>query len=317
MGTTEDTMPAAVPLSVVIVNWNVRELLLACIRSIYESAGAMPVEIIVVDNASTDGSVEAVGARFPDVVIIANRHNAFYSPANNQGARMARGRHILFLNPDTVVLDDALPRLVSVMDSMPRLGAVGAKLLDPSGRWSRENGFRLPTLRTVLNDYLHVSRLLPWPRWFPGVVRSTDFTGVSPCEWICGAALMVRREVFAQEPWNERIVLFAEDVEYCARIGRRGWQLAAVAEARVIHYSGQSMRQQETSLPANKLSGLTSLVRAQQGPLAEWIAVRLVHLSILMRSYFHAARYRVRGDELARDKAKRLRQYLALERGES
>lgn len=314
MASTDRRRPV---LSVVIVNWNVRDLLLDCLQTVYDSAGAMPVETIVVDNASTDGSAEAVTARFPEVVLIANETNAFYSPANNQGAGLAQGKYILFLNPDTRVVGDALQVLVDALDRNPRIGVVGAKLLEPELRWSRENGYRLPTLRTIFNDYFYLSRLMPFPHLFAGVVRSADFEGLDPCEWVCGAALMVRREVFEQEQWNERIFLFAEDVEYCARIGARGWELAAIGHAHVIHYSGQSMRQQDMTLPANQLSGLTSLVRQRQGRLAEWLAIRAVQLSILLRSYFHSFRYWIRRDELARDKAKRLRQYLALERGKS
>jgi GT2 family glycosyltransferase len=315
MATPDSSRLPRVALSVVIVNWNVRDLLLDCLASVYQSAGSMPVEVIVVDNASRDGSADAIAERFPQVRLIRNAENVFFSRGNNQGARIASGRHILFLNPDTRVLDDALRVLVSTMDAMPMLGVLGAKVLTPELRWSRENGYRLPTLRTVINDYMHLSRLAPWPRFFPGIVRSRDFSGVDPCEWVCAAALLVRREVFAQEQWNEGIFLFAEEVEYCERIARHGWKIAAVGAARVVHYSGQSLRQQEVALPANKVSGLTSHIRTRQGPLAEWLAVRIVQGSIALRSLFHMLRYRLSGDELARDKAKRLRQYLSLERG--
>ena len=308
---------AGIVVSVVIVNWNVRDLLLDCLASVYESAGPMRIEVIVVDNASGDGSADAVAARFPAVVLIRNSRNNFFSPANNQGAAVARGRYILFLNPDTRVLPAALPLLTATLEAHPEMGVVGARLLDREGRWSRENGYRLPSLRTVINEYSHINRIFPWPHVFPGIVRNVDFDGVDDCEWVCGAALMIRREVFAQEQWNEKIFLFAEDVEYCERILARGWRIAAVAGAEVVHYSGQSMRQQDTALPANKLSGLGSLVRKRQGAFAQWLAIRAIQLSFLLRSYFHSVRYWLVRDELARDKAKRLRQYLALEKGRS
>src|SRR2546426_11508228 len=116
MASGETLRPAnLVAVSVVIVSWNVRDFLLDCMASVLESAGSIPVEIIVVDNASSDGSAEAVEARFPSAVVIRNAGNAGVTRANNQGIRVARGRHILFLNPDTRGLRDPLPVVVRVM----------------------------------------------------------------------------------------------------------------------------------------------------------------------------------------------------------
>ena len=205
--------PASLTLSVITVNWNVRDLLLDSMASVAASAGPIAFEHIVVDNASTDGSVEAIASRFPAAVVVPNRHNPGFGAANNQAARLARGRYLLFLNPDTIVLGDALQVLIRILDEQPRIGALGSRLVDGNGRWSRDMGYAAPSLRTVVNDYLQLSRIVPVPRLFPGIVRSTDVTALEDCDWVSGAALMVRREVAEQELWSDHIFFFAEDIE--------------------------------------------------------------------------------------------------------
>jgi hypothetical protein len=303
-----------IALSIVIVNWNVREFLLPCLASVYESATGMSIEVIVVDNASSDGSMDAVAERFPSVVQICNAGNVGFHRANNQGAAVAHGRCVLFLNPDTRVLDGAISRAVRLMDERPDIGALGPKLLRADLRWSRDNGYRAPTLRTVLNEYLQISRLLPFPRLFPGTVRSADFHGLEDCEWISGAAFLVRREVVEQEQWNEEFFHAADDIEYSARIRARGWRVMAYADAQVIHYSGQSMAKQDESFAAHSVSVLPRLLKARERPLSAWTAIALIQLSLLVRSYAHRVRYWISGDASSLQKARRLRQYLLLER---
>jgi GT2 family glycosyltransferase len=316
MGVTERLRPVdpAIAVSVIIVNWNVRDLLLAAIGSVFESAGTVGVECIVVDNASSDGSADAVNARFPAVTVIRNTDNVGYAHANNQGIREARGRYLLFLNPDTRVIGDALPAMVRVMDGTPAIGALGAKLLTKDLRWSRDNGYRSPTLRTIVNEYSQLARLLPFPRVFPGILRSRDFHGLEDCDWISGAAFMVRREVAETEQWNEQIFFFAEDVEYSERIHRRGWRVAALGSAGIIHYSGQSMIKQEETFLANRVSATARLLSEREHPVSVRLAVAVIQASLFVRSRLHWLRYRLSGDVTALDKSRRLRQYLQLER---
>jgi hypothetical protein len=303
-----------VAVSVITVSWNVRELLLDCIASVFASAGALKAEMIVVDNASADGSADAVAQRFPDVVVIRNTENAGFARANNQGLAVAHGRHILFLNPDTRVVGDAIPQMVRLMDQTPAIGAVGAKLLTKELRWSRDNGFRLPTLRTVVNDYLKLTSLLPFPRLVPGIVRSADFTGVDDCDWVSGAAIMVRRAVAETERWDESIFFFAEDIEYCRRIGRAGWRVTALGNACVVHDSGRSMVKQNDAFLANRVSATARLLGAETHPASAWLAVRIIRVSLLARSHVHRLMYWWSGDTASLDKSRRLRQYLSLER---
>ena len=306
-----------VAVSVITVNWNVRELLLESIASVFASAGDLPIEMIVVDNASTDGSADAVEARFPQVRVVRNTGNPGFAHANNQGTAMARGRYVLFLNPDTKTLDDAIPLMVRTMDADPSIGVLGARLLRRDQRWSRDNGFRLPTIRTVFNEYLQISRLIPIPSLFPGILRSRDFTGLEDCGWVSGAAIMMSRDLALVQPWNEEIFFFAEDVEICDRVARRGLRVAALADARIIHYSGQSMIQQDEKFLADRVSATKRLLGERAHPLSVWLALRIIQGSLLVRSHAHRCKYWFSGDPLSLEKSRRLKQYLGLERSKA
>ena len=306
-----------VALSVITVNWNVRELLLEAIASVYASAGRLPVEMIVVDNASTDGSADAVEERFPQAIVIRNAGNAGFARANNQGTARARGRYVLFLNPDTRVVADALPQMVRAMEADPGIGVLGAKLLNRDLRWSRDNGYRSPTLRTVFNEYTQLARLIPIPWIFPGILRSRDFTGIDECEWVSGAALMMERQLALAVPWNEEIFFFAEDVEICERVRERGLRVAALASAEIVHLSGQSMIKQDEAFLANRVSATARLLGERAHPASVWLAVRIIQGSLLGRSYVHRIRYWVSRDPVSLEKATRLKQYLQLERSKA
>jgi GT2 family glycosyltransferase len=298
-----------IALSVVIVNWNVKDYLLECLRSVVQSTATIRSELIVVDNASTDGSADAVQQHFSHVRVVRNQENVGLARANNQGAKISRGRYVVFLNPDTKVLDDALPKMVETLNENPRIGGLGCKLLTAEMHWSREMGFRVPTVRTVTNEFLGLSRLLPIPSLFPGIVLSRDFRGLVDTDWVCGACFMVRREVLDQELWNEEIFLYTEDIEFSDRIRMRGWRICCTADARVIHYSGKSTFQQSADFLTGKTSAFTTYLRDRQGPLAAWIGIGAIRLGLWLRGFYHSAAYRVHGDVASLEKSKKLKQY--------
>jgi N-acetylglucosaminyl-diphospho-decaprenol L-rhamnosyltransferase len=307
--------PATLDVSVITVNWNVRDLLLDAMATVAASAGPLAFEHIVVDNASSDGSVEAIARRFPDAVVVANRDNPGFGAANNQAARIARGRYLLFLNPDTRVLGDAVQVLVRTLDAHREIGALGSRLVDADLHWSRDMGNAAPSLRTVVNDYLQLARVTRAPRLFPGIVRSTDVERLEECDWVSGAALMIRREVAERELWNDAIFFFAEDIEYCDRIRRAGWKVAVTPFATVVHLSGQSMAKAPEDFLSDKVSGLAQFLRERQGPVAAWLAVRTIAFSLLARSEAHRVRYWFNRDPASLHKSRRLRQYHQLQRG--
>lgn len=233
-------------LSIVIVNWNVKELLRDCLASILaeQQAGGPALEIFVVDSASSDGSVEMVRAEFPQANLIASRHNLGYAGGNNAGAAAAAGRYILLLNPDTVVQPGALARLVDYMDTRPQVGAVGPQLVWPDGSLQSSRR-RFPTLGSLFWE----STLLE--QWFPGnrYARAYRMDGDPPLEpqrvdWVVGAALLLRRQAWQQVgPLEETFFMYFEETDWCRRCVQAGWEIHYLPQARIVHYEGKSSEQ--------------------------------------------------------------------------
>lgn len=233
-------------LSIVIVNWNVKELLRGCLASILASrqAGGPVLEIFVVDSASSDGSAEMVQADFPQVNLIASSQNLGYAGGNNTGVAAAAGRYILLLNPDTVVQPGALARLVDYMDTRPQVGALGPQLVWPDGRLQSSRR-RFPTPGSLFWE----STLLE--QWFPGnrYARAYRLDDVSPLEpqrvdWVVGAALLLRRQAWQQVgPLEETFFMYFEETDWCRRCARAGWEVHYLPQARIVHYEGKSSEQ--------------------------------------------------------------------------
>lgn len=235
--------PSVPDLSIVIVSWNTRELLRSCLESIGASAGGVEIETRVVDNGSEDGTADMVEADFPDIHLIRNDDNRGFAAANNQALRMARGRYLLLLNPDTEVEPDAL-RIA--LDAAEEWGTtVAARLLNPDGTL-QHSCFRFPTLWVDFVEAVYLHHLIPrrirgrlllggyWPH---DEVREVD--------WALGAFLLLSREALeAAGLIPEEYPLFGEDMAWCWRLGQAGYPVRYCPEARVVHYGNQSAGQQ-------------------------------------------------------------------------
>ncbi len=234
-------------LSVVIVNWRTRELLAACLQSLRAALGHRlatgAAEIIVVDNASEDGSAEMVRGRFAEVCLIANRENRGYAAGNNQGIAAARGRHVMLLNPDTEVPRAAIERLEACLAECPRAGAAAPMLIYPDGRPQVSlRGF--PTPVGLLGAVTGLARLAPassalaayQPRDLPPA-RAIVEQPMASCLLLRGEAL---REVGG---FDEAFPIFFNDVDLSWRLRQAGWETWFVPDARVVHHGGASTRQ--------------------------------------------------------------------------
>ncbi|RLC80656.1 MAG: glycosyltransferase family 2 protein [Chloroflexi bacterium] len=230
-------------LSVVIVNWNVRDLLRRCLLSILASSQTCKFEIIVVDNASTDGSVEMVRAELPAVHLIANTENRGFPAANNQGLAIARGRYVLLLNPDTEVVGDALATMVAFADAHPDVGMIGPQLLyaDGSVQSSRR---RFPTLATGFLESTWLERYAS-----RRLLERYEFLDqpddvVQDVDWLYGAALMARREAVEQVgPMDEGYFMYSEELDWCRRFRDTGWRVVYLPAAQIVHHEGKSSEQ--------------------------------------------------------------------------
>lgn len=225
-------------VSVVIVNWNTHDLLRGCLASVATET-RVSHEVIVIDNASRDGSAAMVAAEFPTVVLIANTQNRGFAAANNQGLAVAKGRHVLLLNPDTVILDDAIGRMLAWLARHPGIGCAGCQVLEAPGV-IQQTSFRDPT---PLNLALVETGLHRLARWLPVFgrpwYRGWDRRSQRDVDVVSGMFMLVPRPVLeAVGPLDEAFFVYAEEADWCRRIRKAGWRCVFTPVARIIHLDG-------------------------------------------------------------------------------
>jgi N-acetylglucosaminyl-diphospho-decaprenol L-rhamnosyltransferase len=231
-------------LSVIILSWNTRELLRQCLESLRGGTGDLAAEVILIDNASSDGSADMVARDFPEVRLFRNAVNTGYAAGVNQGLRESRGERICLLGSDTRVLPDALPALAAFLDAHPEAGAVAPRLLNPDG--SVQKGcMRFPTLTTVFWWDTPLQALWPESRELRRYqMRDWDHRGTRRVEQPPGTCLMLRRSMVERiGPMDERLWLFFNDVDWALRMHRARAPIWYVDEARIYHHLGRSTAQ--------------------------------------------------------------------------
>lgn len=258
--------PGAALVTVIIVNYNVRELLQQALRSVQRAAAGLQAEIFVVDNDSVDGSVDMLRREFPDVHVIENKQNVGFAAANNQAILASRGKYLLILNPDTIVQEDTLEALVGFMDEHPKAGAAGCKILNPDGSFARESRRAFPTPRVAFYRMTGLSRLFPRSKIFGRYNLSyLPIDETSEVDALSGSCMMVRRAALLG-PWpaapspggfqdagayhgggllDEDFFMYGEDLDWCYRIQRAGWKIYYTPATQIIHYKGASTRKSE------------------------------------------------------------------------
>lgn len=230
-------METALAVSVVVVAYRSRAHLPACLASLQAAAEGLPLELVVVDNASGDGTPDLVRQAFPWARVLENETNRGFAAAANQGARGARGRHVLFLNPDAVPSAGSLAVLVRALDADPSVGLVGPQLLNPD-RSPQPSAWIAPGFRSLAFDALLLANLFPRSRMSFLTVEGTEPREVS-C--LSGACLLARRECFESlAGFDERFFLYHEDFDLCLRARAAGYHVQLVPEARVVHSVGGS-----------------------------------------------------------------------------
>lgn len=275
-------------LSVIIVSWNVRDLLRACLKSVLGGPSSTPTEpnsdippltteVIVVDNASTDGSAAMVAAEFPQVRLIANAENRGFTGGNNQGIALAQGRRILFLNPDTVVVDDALEKMAAYLDAHPAVGVVGPQLRYGDGRL-QSSCRRFPTLWSALFESTPLAWHWPdnpWARRYrmedliPAMALPENGDAGFEVDWLVGAALMTRRAVLEQVGgFDEGYFMYSEELDWCRRVKGAGWRIVYLPAAQIVHYEGKSSEQVVAARHIRFQTSKVRYFRKFHGPLA-------------------------------------------------
>jgi N-acetylglucosaminyl-diphospho-decaprenol L-rhamnosyltransferase len=228
-------------LSIIFVNWNSVNYLRECLASIYEHTQSIAFEIIVVDNASPEGGVDALKKQFPDIVLIKSAENLGFAGANNVGFRKSTGKFVLFLNPDTKLLNPAINIVLRSFESLPNAGIVGCKLLNADLSVQTSSIMKFPgILNQVLQSEVLRLRWPSFPLWDIGPLFSSD-PKPAKVEVITGACMMMRREVFEiVGMFSEEYFMYAEDVALCWKLTRAGFSNYYVEEGNVVHYGGVS-----------------------------------------------------------------------------
>ncbi len=224
-------------LSIIIVNWNTCTLLRNCLRSIQQGGRGLTVQTIVVDNNSSDGSREMVTREFPQVTLLNSGANLGFARANNLALPLVQSPLVLFLNPDTEILADALQRMVQFMHGRPDVGALGCKIRNVSGTIQRLGLQWFPTPWTEFLKFIAVSEqtLSRLPRFFP----SHDPEASGEVHKLFGACLLTRRAVLEKVGgFDERFFMYCEDVDFCYRVAAAGWKLFYLSDAEILHLGG-------------------------------------------------------------------------------
>ncbi len=269
--------PVPPDLSVILVTWNVRDLALTCIQRVLERKGELEVELILVDNASSDGTLQAVAERYPHVRIVQNDQNLGFPRANNLALLEARGRHVLFLNPDTEVGEGTLEACVRELDRDPALGAVGCRVLLPDGRVQVEGGRRHYRLLDLIWEafYLHV--VFPHSRVFAHqVMGDWDHEGDRDVEALMGAFIMARREVLLDVGGlPDEVFMYHEDLALCLRLAKRGWKIRYLGGVTTLHHHGASTTRSSSPLELLEGEVRVRLIQERSGLIAG-VAARLL-----------------------------------------
>lgn len=275
-------------LSIIIVNWKVKDLLEKCLQSIFKEspdidfacpAGAKRLcgEVFVVDNNSGDGSVEMVREKFPQVDLAASAKNLGFAKGNNLAIKKSRGRYILLLNPDTEILDNALEKMVRFMDADPECGIAGCKLLNPD--LSLQPSVRtFPDFTSQIFILLKIHHLLPHSKtMYKYLVQDFDYEKTQEVDQVMGAFMMIRREVIEKIGMlDENFWIWFEEVDFCKRAKEGGFKIIYTPETKIIHYFGQSFKQAMGVKKQKDFNRSLSYYFKKHGTKGEWLAIQIL-----------------------------------------
>jgi N-acetylglucosaminyl-diphospho-decaprenol L-rhamnosyltransferase len=253
-------------LSISIVSWNTRRLLEDCLRSVYDTTDGIEFEVIVVDNASSDGSAEMTSEQFPQARLLKNDSNLGFSRANNRALEVSSGRYFMLLNSDTVCYQDSLAGMVRFLNQTPAAGAAGPMVLNPDGSlqysWAR--------FPSMANEVLgRLDRTIPGVPVPPRTVDDVANTGPFQTDWVGGCAMVLRKEAIeAVGPMDESLFMYCEETDWCRRLHDAGWQVWVNPCCRITHYGGASSARASDAVVANLLRSKSAYFTKHHGRAA-------------------------------------------------
>jgi len=275
-------------LSIVIVNYNVRYFLEQCLHSVQNACKGLESEVFVVDNSSVDGSVKMVREKFPDVILIENKENLGFSTANNQAMKKANGEFVLLLNPDTLVEDDTLRKVVGFMDEHPEAGGLGVKMIDGKGKFLPESKRALPTPIVSFYKIFGLSSLFPRSRIFSQYhLGYLDKDKVHEIDVLAGAFMLLRKKVLDEVGLlDESFFMYGEDIDLSYRITQAGYRNYYYPGTRIIHYKGESTKKSSLNYVFMFYNAMIIFARKHFSKENARSFSIMIHSAIYLRAFF-------------------------------
>ena len=277
-------------LSIIIVSFNTKDLLRETISSIYKTANKLSYEIIVVDNASSDGSTEMIETEFKEVTVIKNSQNTGFAKANNQGIKVSTGRYLLLLNSDTILKEGSVEKLAKFMDEHPQAAAVGPKVLNFDGSL-QSKGFCFPSVLFTAIILLNIPKFISDKkllRWFPQYYWEED--DVRQIDWISGCCMFLKREAVENiGGLSGDFFMYHEDEEWCYRARRKGYEIWYLPTAEIIHHNMSSplSNRSEVGLRSSEIFFKKTIGRIRSSTIALMyclsFTIKLIRLLIIPR----------------------------------
>jgi len=271
-------------ISVIIVSWNTQAILRDCLRSVYEQTKDIDFEVIVVDNASGDGSVGMIRTEFPQVVLIANEDNRGFAAANNQGMAIAQGCYVLLLNSDTLVLEGAIQKTMAFADAHAEAAVIGCRVLNVD-RSLQASCFMFPSALNMVLSATYLYKLFPRSRFF-GRERMTwwDRRNAREVDVISGCFMLVRREAIDQVgPMDDGFFMYAEETDWCHRFKAAGWKNLYAPNGQIIHLGGQSTARVSVSMTVQMRLSILRFIRKHRPWPVYTVCCVLISLFFLAR----------------------------------
>ena len=274
-------------VSIIIVSWNTRDILRDCLESVYKQSENIEFEVIVVDNDSADGSAETVKKDFPQVILVENSENRGFAAANNQGMAVAAGRYFLLLNSDTIILDNAISKVVSFADNHLEAAVVGCRVLNPD-KTLQPTCFMFPSLLNMILSSTYLYKLFPRSKFF-GRESMTWWNrdDTREVDVVTGCFMLVRREAIEQVGlMDERFFMYGEETDWCYRFKKAGWKVVFAPVGEIIHLGGQSTLQERSDMIVQLRLSILKFLRKHHSRLAYGIACFLTVLFFAIRVPF-------------------------------
>ncbi len=271
-------------VSIIIVNWNGRDLLARCLQRVESTVKQAACEVIVVDNASTDGSQAMVKRDFPKVKLIENTDNGGFARANNQGMEISQGRYVLLLNSDAFVKAGTVDTMVAFMDAHPEASMAGCKLLYEDGT-VQPSVSRFPTLETEFYTAVGLEKLFPnSPLFGKYLMRYWDHNDLREVDVILGAFMMARREAIEQVgTMDARFFMYSEEVDWCYRFKKAGWKIYSTPETEAVHLWGGTSQQVRAQMMVQLYRSRVQFFRKHYGSVTTVLLKGILALNFVAR----------------------------------